>query len=266
MLSDRDIRRLMADGELVMRRASGRPLDDVQFQPNSIDVHLGRTFVINPWDKEYKHTYELGGDKVVCQPGPIELPEGATLMLAPGQFVLATTDEWIELSAALAARIEGVSSMARAGIINQIAPLIPAGFKGNITLEVYNATPVPVPLRVGAKIGQITIESLSSPALRPYGHEDLKSKYQGQSGATTARAEGDSPPASTTPSGQAPLVDARPVAPPVPCPNDCDIYDPTRQVVIRYYMRPVPDNPRYVRCSCCRQITLNPYPHHRWPS
>jgi dCTP deaminase len=39
-------------------------------------------------------------------------------------------------------------------------------------------------LKPGMKICQLTFEQLTSPAERPYGHPELGSHYQGQSGPT----------------------------------------------------------------------------------
>jgi dCTP deaminase len=178
MLSDESIRHWIKKGELVVcyRHEEGEepePLRDDQFQPNSIDVHLDTTFILNPWRDD-------GGE-------PVRLALGDEIELAPYERLLGATREWIKIPNWLAARIEGVSSAARRGLINQLAPLIPAGFEGVITLEIQNTNPVPIKLRAGEKIGQLTFEVLSSPVLRPYGHPDLKSKYQGQDQATAAK-------------------------------------------------------------------------------
>ena len=177
MLSDRDIRAYIDRGALIVRKGGvlGDRLSDHQFQPNSIDIHLGRSFICQPWPggkNEMRTCDEKGG-----------------ILLSPGERILATTLEWVGLPNFLAARIEGVSTQARRGIINQLAPLIPAGFQGEITLEIQNTNPVPVMLVPGEKIGQLTFELLTTPAERPYGHPDLRSKYQHQQGATSPREE-----------------------------------------------------------------------------
>lgn len=175
MLSDNEIRAYINAGVIILRRGGpqGARLLDHQFQPISVDLHLGSSIIREPWDGGLNELVQLG--------------DGESIHLDAGERILATTLEWIGLPNHLAARIEGVSSMARRGIINQLAPLIPAGFNGEITLEIQNTNPVGVCLKPGAKIGQLTFEQLSSPAARPYGHPALNSKYQDQSGATAPR-------------------------------------------------------------------------------
>ena len=51
--------------------------------------------------------------------------------------------------------------MGRLGIgVHITAPTIHAAFEGNITLEVYNHSPIPVILRPGMKIGQLIFEEV----------------------------------------------------------------------------------------------------------
>jgi dCTP deaminase len=46
-----------------------------------------------------------------------------------------------------------------------------------MTLELFNAGPLPIKLYAGMKIGQMAFEYLSSPCERPYGSAGLNSKY-----------------------------------------------------------------------------------------
>jgi dCTP deaminase len=61
-----------------------------------------------------------------------------------------------------------------------------------LTLELNNLTRVPIRLYAGLPIAQLSFMTLDVPALRPYGHESLGSKYQGQVEATESRYGGDS--------------------------------------------------------------------------
>ena len=61
------------------------------------------------------------------------------------------------------------------------------GWKGTLTLELNNLTRVPIKLYPGLPIAQLSFMTLDTPALRPYGHEDLGSHYQGQVDATESR-------------------------------------------------------------------------------
>jgi dCTP deaminase len=59
-----------------------------------------------------------------------------------------------------------------------------------LTLEITNFNSVPIVLRPGLPIAQLSLMALDAPAERPYGHPDLGSHYQGQVEATESRYEG----------------------------------------------------------------------------
>ena len=60
--------------------------------------------------------------------------------------------------------------------------MIDAGFDGTITPELKNHNQIPLVIDKGECVGQIVFKRLDEPAQRPYGHEDLGSHYQGQTG------------------------------------------------------------------------------------
>jgi dCTP deaminase len=173
MLCDADIRRAIACREIILTgRPDGVLLDDV-LQPASIDVHLGGSFVL------FDHGTGVELDPV----------ERGTVTLAPGDFVLAATTETLTLSAGIAARIEGKSTLGRLGLLTHVtAGFIDPGFTGQITLELSDISYAPLTLVAGQRIGQLCFFRLSRPAERPYGHPALGSHYQGQVGATMSAA------------------------------------------------------------------------------
>jgi dCTP deaminase len=96
--------------------------------------------------REYSDAKEIGSDGYVVD---------------PGVFVLGWTQETIELpiSARIAARVEGKSSLARLGIgIHITAPTIHAGFQGTIQLEICNHGLLKVRLLVGMPVCQLIFE------------------------------------------------------------------------------------------------------------
>lgn len=109
-------------------------------------------------------------------------------ILAPKEFILGSTKEKVYIPSWLVARIEGKSSLARKGLMVHTAGFIDPGFEGTLTLEITNHSGVPFNLEAGMKIAQLAFQELDTPALRPYGHPELGSHYQGQVGATPARA------------------------------------------------------------------------------
>lgn len=108
--------------------------------------------------------------------------------LAPKEFILGSTREWVNIPITLVARIEGKSSLARKGLMVHTAGFIDPGFRGNLTLEITNHSSVPVLLGKGMKIAQLAFQHLDFPAERPYGHPELGSHYQNQEGVTPSRA------------------------------------------------------------------------------
>ena len=109
-------------------------------------------------------------------------PEG--FLLRPNQFVLAQTIEEVSLPLAepcLAARVEGRSSFARAGLlVHFTAPTIHAGFSGKIALEIINLGEFPLVLRTGAPICQLIVETVEG---LPIGRD---SQFQNQVAPTGA--------------------------------------------------------------------------------
>ena len=169
ILSDRTIMSMLDEGTLV-----ASPITPEQIQPASIDVRLGDTFSI-------VEDSSLG---IVTLENEIQYKtlKTDTYLLLPGQFVLATTMEYFELPDDLTAFVEGRSSLGRMGLFIQNAGWVDPGFKGEITLELFNANRCAIELKAGRRVGQLVFAKLDQKALNPYA-----GKYQGQRGATGSR-------------------------------------------------------------------------------
>ena len=175
VLSDTGIRSHISAGNLTID-----PYEADNVEPASVDLRLGSDF------KKAQHN-SIQASRVVSLSDDSEtLPwkdVTDSVVIEPGEFVLATTKERVELSNNLVAHVLGRSSLGRLGIsIHQTAGYIDPGFNGEITLELSNHGPSPVELRADDRICQIVFEELSTPASNPYGHEG--SQYQNQSDAT----------------------------------------------------------------------------------
>ena len=55
-------------------------------------------------------------------------------------------------------------------------------------MELSNVANLPIRLYYGMKIGQLSFLELTTPAERPYGSPELRSKYQGQTARPRAAA------------------------------------------------------------------------------
>ena len=181
LLSDRDIRKELAGGRVVLD-----PLDDAMVQPSSVDVRLDRFFRL--FDN---HKYAVI-DPAEDQPDLTRLVEvegDGPFVLHPGEFVLGSTFETVTLPDDVAARLEGKSSLGRLGLLtHSTAGFIDPGFSGHVTLELSNVATLPIKLWPGMKIGQLCFFRLSSPAEHPYGSDRYGSRYQGQRGPTASRS------------------------------------------------------------------------------
>lgn len=188
ILSDQDITERLTNGDLAVE-----PIDDPdqQIQPASIDLRLGREFVV------YKlpHVSSIDTREDAAEQGytdTVEIEEDEPFILHPGEFVLGSTYEWVEIPDDLVARVEGRSSIGRlAVVVHATAGFIDPGFAGRITLELSNLGRVAVQLYPGMRISQLVFHQMTSPAERPYGPE-RGSKYYGQEGPVTSRIGNDS--------------------------------------------------------------------------
>ena len=174
ILSDKTILKMLQDGTLKME-----PLTQEQIQPASVDIRLGNTFSI----------VDDTPSGVITLENEIKYKTITTdtFLIMPGQFVLATTMEYIELPDNLTAFVEGRSSLGRMGLFIQNAGWVNPGFKGEITLELYNANKCAIELKAGRRVGQLVFAAMDEDALNPY-----DGKYQGQKGATGSRVFKDS--------------------------------------------------------------------------
>lgn len=76
----------------------------------------------------------------------------------------------------------------RGGVfVSNTAGFVDPGFRGYLTLELSNVANLPITIYPGMKIGQLCLFRMTSPAERPYGSEELGSKYLGQEGPTPSR-------------------------------------------------------------------------------
>lgn len=187
ILSDRDLEHRL-DDDLVVE-----PLLDpeLQIQPASIDLRLGHEFVefdrANvPYIKP--ETFDETNEKTTSD---VFIDDGDEFILHPGDFVLGSTMESVEIPDDLVASIEGRSSLGRlAVVVHATAGWVDPGFCGTVTLELSNLGNTPVALSPGSRVAQLVLMNLTSEARRPYG-VDRGSKYQGQQGPQMSRITDD---------------------------------------------------------------------------
>src|SRR5215208_3402717 len=180
ILSDKTIRAELEAGGIVIE-----PLAEDAVQPSSVDLHVDRFFRVFRNDTTpFIDPKEPQDDLTEL----VEVDEGKSFILHPGEFVLGSTRERVALGDDLVARLEGKSSLGRLGLlIHSTAGFVDAGWDGHLTLELSNVANLPIAIYPGMKIGQISFLRMSSPAEHPYGSDKAGSKYQGQRGPTPSR-------------------------------------------------------------------------------
>jgi len=183
LLSDRDIKKYIKEGKI---KITPKPDFKVQLGPCSLDLRLGKDF------KTFKRAEcpfvdlktKFPIDKIMTK---INLPPGKPLIIQPGDFIIATTQEAIELPSDLAARIDGRSSLGRLGIVIHItAARFDPGWRGKAVVELGNLGIMPVALYPGMRICSISFESLSSPCETPY-YKKMGQKYAHQKSPRASR-------------------------------------------------------------------------------
>ena len=180
VLSDKTILECIKNGDIVRS-----PLNEDDVQRASVDLHFdNKVLVFSNSLRPYIDVRETLEDLTEV----VDIDENTPFILHPGEFVLGSTSEHIELPAHLVARLEGKSSLGRLGlVIHSTAGFVDPGWKGHLTLELSNLSNLPITLFCGMKIGQISFLELTTPANRLYGSKELGSKYQGQSDPTPSK-------------------------------------------------------------------------------
>ena len=174
IISGKSIKEKIATGDIIVK-----PLEDYQIQPASVDLRLGDEFLIP--DQENTLFIDMNKEikyrKIVSE----------SFIVAPKSFVLARTKEYIEVPLNLVAFVEGRSSIGRLGLFIQNAGWIDTGFKGTITLELFNACNVPIRLDKDRRICQIVFMKLDKELKQGY-----KGKYLNQINVTGSEVGKDS--------------------------------------------------------------------------
>lgn len=176
VLSDRDIKKYLKVGKIKIT-----PVPDLEIALGScsLDLRMGNTFRIfehsrfpyfDPQDKKYS------GEVTKV----IKVEKNEPFILQPGDFVLATTIESLQLPNDLLARLEGRSSLGRLGIVvHSTASVFEPGWRGKVVMEMGNMGRMPVALYPGMRICALTFETLSSPVDVPY-YKKKSAKYLNQ--------------------------------------------------------------------------------------
>lgn len=97
-------------------------------------------------------------------------------VLEPDDFVIASTEEVVNVPDDIVCVVDGCSTLGRLGVLVHItAGFIDPGYQGRVTLEIKNVSPHRIRLNPHMRIGQFVFYQGTRPALNPY-----RGRYQGQ--------------------------------------------------------------------------------------
>jgi dCTP deaminase len=183
ILSDRDIKRYLNEGRI---KIIPRPDLELHLGACSIDLRLGNDFCIFEHSR-YPYIDLKGKFQIDDIMKRIHIADEEPFVMQPGEFVLASTIEHLEIPDDLVGHIDGRSSLGRLGlIIHGTASTFDPGWRGKATLELSNIGTMPLALYPGMRICAFTFETLSSPAEMPY-YKKAGAKYINQNGAIPSR-------------------------------------------------------------------------------
>ncbi len=159
-LSDLDIEKAIASKEITLD-----PFDPSRLQPASYDILLGNKFIEN--DASSTHFVDPAR-KIYAKTTEKTVKDGDEFVLHPGVSVLGLSKEFFGSDHYLI-QVGGKSSLARVGLmIHNTAGIINPGHFLHITFEITNQSNIPIILRPGMEIAQLTFSMLSSPTKQNY--------------------------------------------------------------------------------------------------
>lgn len=188
ILPDKELKKLIKEENAIYVEEGPEIKEDLQIGPSSMDLRLGYEFgVLNTRKIEMVDTKDMEKYSDTMNTEKHSADEG--VVVHPGEFILGSTLETVNVPKDLVARVEGRSSYGRLGIIiHATAGFVDPGFEGDITLEIQNLGNAPVKLYPEDRVCQIVFETMTSDAENPYG-DKKDTKYMGQTGATGSRLD-----------------------------------------------------------------------------
>lgn len=121
---------------------------------DSIDLRLGTHFLLGNSDRLAVHVPGFADEQKYTKR---HVPIGRYLVLPGHHTVLAATLEFIRLPADLSAMVLTKSSWARTFVTVESAPWVHPFYRGCLTLEIANASEIPVTLYPGTPIAQLVL-------------------------------------------------------------------------------------------------------------
>jgi dCTP deaminase len=146
------------------------------------DARIGRRF------KLFSNVLQAGvvDPKTVIPDHYVDI-EADSVVIPPNSYLLGETVEKFEIPRDVLALCVGKSTYARCGVIVNVTPL-EAQWRGRVTVEVSNATPLPV--RIHANEGIMQVLFFGAVVECDVSYEDKQGKYQDQPGLVLPMVDG----------------------------------------------------------------------------
>jgi len=136
----------------------GSVVDPKAFDPKGfvdVDVSAMREEPNGGWSMVCKEcNMRQSAKRIMCCSCNKALLPVSHVLIPPNSFALCESIEYFEIPRNCLALVIGKSTYARCGIVLNCTPLEPE-WKGHITLEVSNTTPLPAKMYAGEGIGQV---------------------------------------------------------------------------------------------------------------
>ena len=195
ILTRHEIAQLIVDGSLNFEPA----LDGFQNQPHAVDLRLGTHFYIPKIWKLSDKGREIISVDVTESAGDnyekIDLQPGQYFDLAPGESIIASTLERIELKAPdLMGILYPRSSINRRGLSVDLTGIIDTFYCGNLMIPILNKTTSQI-IRIypGERICQVVFHKLTQPLSQEEAmiHGKVAAKYHEAGGENLASKKDD---------------------------------------------------------------------------
>lgn len=159
LLSDNEIKKLIEKGDIKID-----PLPDYAkaLGPVSLDFRLGHDFLIFT-KTNYPFVDVRNPESFNDITQAVTKKTDESFIIHPGEFILASTLEKLELPNYIAGRLEGKSSLGRLGlVVHSTAGKFDPGWKGKLVLEITNIGVLPIALYPEIRVCQMLFEQITS--------------------------------------------------------------------------------------------------------
>ena len=176
--SDRWIRTMALEHGMI------EPFEAVQVRKGTISYGVssfGYDIRVAPEFKVFTNVHNVVVDPKVFDDRSFVDVQTEECIIPPNSFALARTVEYFRIPRDTLVLCVGKSTYARCGIIVNVTPLEPT-WRGYLTLEISNTTPLPAKIYANEGIAQLLFFQSDEEPETAY--EDRKGKYQDQIGVT----------------------------------------------------------------------------------